>query len=169
LGEITTEGCIKEIDKFLNYSTPNNLSVQEFRPNHVFGSPSTKITATIEKPSSLLKLTDLWSNPNENCTSLQEERLRRQHLEKSVQALQTKLLEYQQKMVVAVKVDDDKNQIIDKMAIEKARFINTLAQYEEHIQHQQSQLQDQLKLASMVKDLQEKNNFLEQKMQSWTT
>jgi hypothetical protein len=170
LDDVATAGCIQEIDKFLNYSAPHNLSVREFQPDHAFGSPSTTITATIEKPTnSLMKLTELWNNPNESSFGLQEERLRRQHLEKSVQGLQTKLLEYQQKMAVALKVDEDKNQVIDKLLTEKTQFINTLAHYEQQIQHQQTQLQEQIKSANLVKDLQEKNNFLEQKMHSWTT
>jgi centrobin len=96
-----------------------------------------------------------------------------------VQALQTKLSEYQQKIAVALKIDNDKNEAIEEMAIEKAKFINTLQKYEQQIIQLQKQihfettanqnglLQSKLAEALAINEkLQEKNHYLEQKMES---
>ncbi|XP_017079914.1 centrobin [Drosophila eugracilis] len=71
----------------------------------------------------LISLSDLWgksslgrtvldnNSPNRLlCSpSLKEEQLRRQHLEKAVHTLQTQLLEYQQRISVAIEVDRSKD------------------------------------------------------------
>ncbi|KAH8235190.1 hypothetical protein KR032_010084 [Drosophila birchii] len=72
----------------------------------------------------LISLTELWGNnsftgtvlDNKNLPhrllsgpSLKEEQLRRQHLEKTVHTLQSQLLEYQQRISVAIEVDRSKD------------------------------------------------------------
>ncbi|KAJ8937465.1 hypothetical protein NQ314_011854 [Rhamnusium bicolor] len=77
----------------------------------------------------LLSLADIWnknsvmlhSNPPQLLPKLQEEKLRRQHCEELIQELQNRNLELQQKLSVAVKVDDSKNLTIRQFqeALEK--------------------------------------------------
>ncbi|XP_050294210.1 rho-associated protein kinase 1 isoform X3 [Anthonomus grandis grandis] len=65
----------------------------------------------------LLNLADIWGthiveSPGKVSQKLQEERMRRQHCEQLIQELQNRNLELQQKLVVAVKVDETKNDTI---------------------------------------------------------
>ncbi|BFF98468.1 centrobin [Drosophila madeirensis] len=74
----------------------------------------------------LISLSDLWGkssmagtvvannmpNPLLCSPSLKEEQLRRQHLEKTVQTLQSQLLEYQQRISVAMEVDRSKDEAL---------------------------------------------------------
>ncbi|XP_022218023.2 centrobin [Drosophila obscura] len=75
----------------------------------------------------LISLSDLWGkssmagtvvannmpNPLLCSPSLKEEQLRRQHLEKTVQTLQSQLLEYQQRISVAMEVDRSKDEALN--------------------------------------------------------
>ncbi|XP_030373252.1 cilia- and flagella-associated protein 58 [Scaptodrosophila lebanonensis] len=70
----------------------------------------------------LISLSELWGRSNlagtvlpnstvsaQQSNTLKEEQLRRQHLEKTVQALQSQLLEYEQRISVAIEVDRSKD------------------------------------------------------------
>ena len=69
----------------------------------------------------LLNLSDIWQTNGTNggqpdyAKVLQEERLRRQHCERNIQSLHMKLLEYEEKISVALSVDKEKVSIIDKL------------------------------------------------------
>ncbi|XP_066146907.1 uncharacterized protein [Euwallacea fornicatus] len=67
----------------------------------------------------LLNLADIWGTGQVPATTLaqkvQEEKLRRQHCEHLIQELQSKNLELQQKLAVAIQVDQTKNQSIEQL------------------------------------------------------
>ncbi|XP_026272685.1 centrobin isoform X2 [Frankliniella occidentalis] len=104
-------------------------------------------------PKPLLSLAELWSDGEKPViksvgdTKLlqkyEEERCRRQHCEHLVQALQTKLLESQQKLAVALQVDSDKDAAIAKLQ----SAWNSLANHWRTVEDQRhlltKQLQDQ--------------------------
>lgn len=118
-------------------------------------------------PKPLLSLAELWSDGEKPAiksvgdTKLlqkyEEERCRRQHCEHLVQALQTKLLESQQKLAVALQVDSDKDAAIAKLQ----SAWNSLANHWRTVEDQRhlltKQLQDQ-KLGSenQLKQMKEK-------------
>ncbi|XP_019763260.2 centrobin isoform X2 [Dendroctonus ponderosae] len=68
----------------------------------------------------LLSLADIWDSnrvsqsPSKLTQKIQEERLRRQHCEQLIQELQYTNLVFQQKLAVAVKVDETKNNTIQQ-------------------------------------------------------
>nr|XP_021188726.2 cingulin isoform X1 [Helicoverpa armigera] len=68
----------------------------------------------------LLSLSELWGERGErgervDSVKLEEERLKREHCESMIQQLQKKILEQQQKLAVAVKVDRAKDAAIGKL------------------------------------------------------
>lgn len=64
----------------------------------------------------LISLSQIWGPEGETETStMHEERLRRKHCEREIQTLQTKLLEYQQKISVAMKIDKSKDEAICRL------------------------------------------------------
>lgn len=91
--------------------------------------PSIRLGASVSmgNENKLISLSELWGKSNlagtvipnnmsgqQGSTSLKEEQLRRQHLEKMVQALQTQLLEYQQRISVAIEVDRTKDSALQQ-------------------------------------------------------
>ncbi|KAI8039181.1 hypothetical protein M5D96_007898 [Drosophila gunungcola] len=115
----------------------NERLVQEVHPaatslpsmRQASGAPSANEVArgtrnSLNDNSKLISLSELWGksslsrtvldnnspNPRLLCSpSLKEEQLRRQHLEKTVHNLQSQLLEYQQRISVAIEVDRSKD------------------------------------------------------------
>ncbi|KAJ8920372.1 hypothetical protein NQ315_005237 [Exocentrus adspersus] len=91
--------------------------------------PKPRGTNTLSDNLGLLSLADIWSknshlvhsNPSQLLQKLQEEKFRRQHCEELIQELQNRNLELQQKLTVAVRVDDSKNKTIQQFqeALEK--------------------------------------------------
>uniref|UniRef100_A0AAR5PQI3 Uncharacterized protein n=1 Tax=Dendroctonus ponderosae TaxID=77166 RepID=A0AAR5PQI3_DENPD len=75
---------------------------------------------TLSNNMGLLSLADIWDSnrvsqsPSKLTQKIQEERLRRQHCEQLIQELQYKNLVFQQKLAVAVKVDETKNNTIQQ-------------------------------------------------------
>ncbi|KAJ6633474.1 Centrobin [Pseudolycoriella hygida] len=65
----------------------------------------------------LLSLNEIWdaSGKTESAT-VHEERTRREHCEKTIQVLQSKLTEYQQKIAVAIKVDKTKDEALKRLS-----------------------------------------------------
>ncbi|XP_066262440.1 putative leucine-rich repeat-containing protein DDB_G0290503 isoform X2 [Euwallacea similis] len=74
---------------------------------------------TLSDNLALLNLADIWGTGQVPATTLaqkvQEEKLRRQHCEHLIQELQSKNLELQQKLAVAIQVDQTKNQSIEQL------------------------------------------------------
>ncbi|XP_016996404.2 centrobin [Drosophila takahashii] len=135
----------------------------------------------------LISLSDLWgksslartvldqNSPNRLATcspSLKEEQLRRQHLEKTVQNLQSQMLEYQQRISVAIEVDRSKDAALNE-AEQTAQSLNYEVQQLRDALHRleadrsESQgkvdaLQHELSQAvSLATKFQEKNDKLE--------
>ncbi|XP_017882311.1 centromere protein F-like [Ceratina calcarata] len=93
--------------------------------NQAHDSPFTKRmahastnTEFLPRKSRILSLSDFWEN-NGNKTQeeihrikLEEEKFRREHCEHLIQELQKRLLEQQEKVAVALRVDNEKNELI---------------------------------------------------------
>ncbi|XP_011497929.1 PREDICTED: myosin heavy chain, non-muscle isoform X2 [Ceratosolen solmsi marchali] len=118
------------------FKTPSNVSISkpaealvkkpEISNNGINGNYSVEQSANIinsidarnQRPQRLLTLSDLWNNDSSKSLEeqlrikLEEERVRREHCEKLIQELQKKLLEQQEKIAVAVRLDNEKNSII---------------------------------------------------------
>lgn len=78
----------------------------------------------------LISLSEIWGKsgqataiPTSSQTNLREEQLRRQHLEKTVRQLQARLLEYQQRLSVAIEVDRTKDNALNNGQVEIQRYI----------------------------------------------
>ncbi|KAJ9584802.1 hypothetical protein L9F63_020856, partial [Diploptera punctata] len=91
----------------------------------------------------LLSLSDLWSKESSTLESqtrhgqvnvrikLEEERYRRQHCERLIQQLQSRLLEEQQRLAVAVEVDKSKDQAILQLQDAWSRLVHHWKELEE--------------------------------------
>lgn len=78
--------------------------------------------------NNLISLSEIWGKSGQataiatSCNSnLKEEQLRRQHLEKTVRQLQARLLEYQQRLSVAIEVDRTKDNALNNAQMENKR------------------------------------------------
>uniref|UniRef100_A0A182NRV1 Uncharacterized protein n=1 Tax=Anopheles dirus TaxID=7168 RepID=A0A182NRV1_9DIPT len=114
------------------------------------------------KNGPLLNLSDIWqTNGNgqpEHSKALQEERLRRQHCERSIQSLSMKLLEYEEKISVALSVDKDKVSIINNLEQDVARLTARIRDMElKHIETHE-------KLMTENVEVKNKNLFLEKEL-----
>uniref|UniRef100_A0A182IQL7 Uncharacterized protein n=1 Tax=Anopheles atroparvus TaxID=41427 RepID=A0A182IQL7_ANOAO len=120
--------------------------------------------AMTSKPASkngnLLNLSDIWhtNGAPEYSKALQEERLRRQHCERNIQALQMKLLEYEEKISVALSVDKEKVAIITNLEQEAARLTGRIREMElKHIETHEKLMAENLEVKN-------KNLFLEKEL-----
>nr|XP_040224116.2 rootletin [Anopheles coluzzii] len=112
----------------------------------------------------LLNLSDIWQTNGTNggqpdyAKVLQEERLRRQHCERNIQSLHMKLLEYEEKISVALSVDKEKVSIIDKLEQETSRLTGKLRDMElKHIDAHEKMMAENLEFKN-------KNLFLEKEL-----
>lgn len=80
----------------------------------------------------LLSLCDIWDEQKQSNDklTLHEERLRRMHCEKSIQVLQLRLLEYQQKITVAIEVDKRKDNTLKKYLELNQKLSHQTTQYD---------------------------------------
>ncbi|CAH1164824.1 unnamed protein product [Phyllotreta striolata] len=90
-----------------------------------------KSRSSVGEELGLMNLADIWGNKGranlnvpELMQKLQEEKCRRQHCENIIQELQTRNLEMQQKVSVAVKVDDSKNKTIQQLQDTVEKLLN---------------------------------------------
>lgn len=137
--------------------------------------PEETVSQTQSK-SELLSLSQIWANDKflqNTSASIQEERLRREHCERTIQQLQTKILEYQQKLSVAITVDRTKDDALKALEEEKNRLKIDLSRHEvcekyqndlkSRIENLEKELSQAVNLASKF---QSKNEILEQKVES---
>uniref|UniRef100_A0A8D8NPC5 Centrobin n=1 Tax=Culex pipiens TaxID=7175 RepID=A0A8D8NPC5_CULPI len=134
----------------------------------------------------MLSLNEIWNSNaiNQESSKVQEERLRRQHCERNIQALQSKLLEYEQKLAVAIDVDKEKEGMIVRQEEEILRLTQQCRDLElRHADGQEKLLQENLEAKnktlflekeladtiSVVRRLQDKNDALETKLEGLTT
>ncbi|XP_072378092.1 LOW QUALITY PROTEIN: uncharacterized protein [Diabrotica undecimpunctata] len=111
---------VLHLHKKLHEDPSKKARSKENAGEHKQKSKHTIVGDNLGAQLSLLNLADIWNSENHTLTrsqltqKLQEEKYRRQHCEDLIQELQVKNLELQQKMSVAVKVDDAKNSTIQK-------------------------------------------------------
>ncbi|XP_076171920.1 centriole duplication and spindle assembly protein centrobin isoform X2 [Ptiloglossa arizonensis] len=105
-------------------SSQQNSNVQHMKQMH--NASCTKSTAHAStntdffprKSQRLLSLSDFWDNNSNKSQEemrrikLEEEKFRREHCEHLIQELQKRLLEQQEKVAVALRVDNEKNELI---------------------------------------------------------
>lgn len=79
--------------------------------------------------NNLISLSEIWGKSGQSTaiatssqSNLKEEQLRRQHLEKTVRQLQSRLLEYQQRLSVAIEVDRTKDNALNNVQMENKRY-----------------------------------------------
>ncbi|XP_055639002.1 myosin heavy chain, striated muscle isoform X2 [Toxorhynchites rutilus septentrionalis] len=149
-------------------------------------SQQTSTWSSLGTRAPMLSLNDIWKNNaiNQESSKVQEERLRRQHCERNIHALQAKLLEYEQKIAVAIDVDKEKEAIIHRLEEESTRFNNQIRDLElKHVESHEKLMHENLELKNknlflekelsetiaVVRKLQDKNEMLESKVECLTT
>ncbi|XP_036337203.1 paramyosin [Rhagoletis pomonella] len=130
-------GILTEIDDFLGDRNREQIINLHLNPNNELYNPQTmdkcktkgncyqsaysEVKGTKGTDLNLISLSEIWGKSGQGtaiaCAAPQysvfiEEQLRRQHLERTVHALQTRLLEYQQRLSVAIEVDRAKDAAI---------------------------------------------------------
>ncbi|XP_046740118.1 myosin-13-like isoform X2 [Diprion similis] len=112
-----------------SYSTGNLLTCtnedvhvfENINATHKMGNDAATNTEFSRKSHRLLTLSDFWeSDPSKSQEDmlrikLEEEKFRRDHCEHLIQELQKRLLEQQEKVAVAVRVDNEKNVVITRL------------------------------------------------------
>ncbi|XP_014217062.1 interaptin [Copidosoma floridanum] len=99
-------------------------------------STSSHVEQQYQKPQRLLTLSDFWNQDSSKSQEeqlkikLEEEKLKRQHCEKMIQELQKKLLEQQEKIAVAIGVDDEKNLFIAQFQMSWKKMKHKLCELE---------------------------------------
>ncbi|XP_076620758.1 centriole duplication and spindle assembly protein centrobin [Colletes latitarsis] len=105
-------------------SSQQNNNVQQMKQMHngmcnkSIAHASTNTDCFPRKSQRLLSLSDFWDNNSNKSQEemrrikLEEEKFRREHCEHLIQELQKRLLEQQEKVAVALRVDNEKNELI---------------------------------------------------------
>lgn len=139
---------IREIDRYLQNSagsenkhfrerSPNSRETEEDTLNAFSGkcsmgegsrnSPKFRrkliLSGVVDEP--LMSLSTMWGRDNKSpdiSMGGQEERMRRKHCEQTIQVLQQKVLEFEQKIAVAIKVDRRKDEVLAAMKESNAKL-----------------------------------------------
>lgn len=196
-------GILNEIDNFLgdrnreqidNVHYVHYVQQQEAINSHSKEKPhQTKnryeqtypgVKATLGSDVNLISLSEIWGKSGQGtaiaCAAPQqsvyiEEQLRRQHLERTVHSLQTRLLEYQQRLSVAIEVDRAKDAAIcnaqseckslDLEVNQLREKVSTLEADNTHYSTKLESLQKELTQAlSLVTKFQDKSEKLENEL-----
>ncbi|XP_058059398.1 myosin heavy chain, non-muscle [Anopheles bellator] len=140
---------------------PSGGPVPQKPPRNV---QSSLLVKPYSKNGNMLNLSDIWPTQGSAMPdyqkALQEERLRRQHCERNIQSLQMKLLEYEEKMSVALTVDKEKVSVIGKLELEVARLTNRIRDME------RSHIDTHEKLMNENVEVRNKNLLLEKELTS---
>ncbi|KXJ80625.1 hypothetical protein RP20_CCG023948 [Aedes albopictus] len=169
---------------FNNFTT--KASVPQKPPRKETIQQSSSRSSLIQARPPLLSLNEIWNSNavNQESSKVQEERLRRHHCERNIQALQVKLLEYEQKIAVAVDVDKEKETIILRLEEDVLRLNRQIHDTEsKHTESQEKLLQENVEIKNknlflekelsetiaVVRKLQDKNELLESKVESLTS
>lgn len=104
----------------------NSRSLREINVANVRPPNARLLTAAQQQAEPLISLSDIWGpdGVDSGTVTMHEERLRRQHCEREIQVLQTRLLEYQQKIAVAMKIDKSKDEAITRLQDTNARYFD---------------------------------------------
>ncbi|XP_055912762.1 probable DNA double-strand break repair Rad50 ATPase [Eupeodes corollae] len=191
-------GVLKEIDHFLEdrkyHSLRNSNNNRDYHhrgdEHHAASLPNVINRGSIEEEmanpipaaparENLVSLSEMWSKNAPGNLTLKEEQYRRLHLEKTIRTLQSKLLEYQQKISVALEVDRSKDNALrnaqienDNLHQEAKRLMDTVTKIEndhqclaEKYEVVQKELAQALGLAAKFQD---KNEKLENELQDYS-
>ncbi|KAI5644563.1 GRIP and coiled-coil domain-containing protein 2 [Phthorimaea operculella] len=114
----------------------------------------------------LLSLSDLWGDKGDkdrgDSSKLEEERLKREHCEALIQQLQKKLLDQQEKLAVAMKVDRAKDIAIAKLKDSWMKLTASLDRAEErHRQGMDKVLREAENFKQVANEAQKKTNHFE--------
>lgn len=159
--------ALKDIDRFLldNKRSVENNPIRDFDlankalMKHNFMMENNKNRD--EEP--LLSLNEMWGSSGQNeHFSLQEEKLRREHCEKSIQVLQSKCLEYQQKISVALKIDKTKDDALSKLHDNNTRLAVIIQQHEDENLKLKKQFEtEKQQMKEDFREIKQKNQILE--------
>lgn len=97
--------------------------------------------------------------------NLQEERLKRRHYEQLSSILQKKILQYQEKATFLIKLDHEKNQVIQKLKHNKGLDVEN-ARLKQKISNLEQEISDTIHL---INKFQSKNEILELKIENLTS
>lgn len=158
---------LKDIDRFLldNKRSVDAISSGSVRDFDLANKALMKHNFMMENSKSredepLLSLNEIWGQ-NE-LSSLQEERLRREHCEKSIQVLQSKCLEYQQKISVALKIDKTKDDALSKLHDNNTRLAVIIHQHEDENLKLRNQFETEIQqMKEDFREIKQKNQTLE--------
>uniref|UniRef100_A0A1B6M7I3 Uncharacterized protein n=1 Tax=Graphocephala atropunctata TaxID=36148 RepID=A0A1B6M7I3_9HEMI len=139
-----------------NFVSENILSSHEI--------PQEKISS-----NKLLSLSELWNkeptfysdDPNKLRQKLEEEKYRRQHCEQQIQVLQLRVLEEQEKLAVAIRVDQEKDKAIVQITESWRKLNSHWGELEEQRHSLAQQLQEERESAKV------KSNELTKKIERW--
>ncbi|CAH1134996.1 unnamed protein product [Ceutorhynchus assimilis] len=155
--ESTQLTALKKMEDFDRFETKLNGNEDHLfkklmdNANNVEGrAPKKRGINTLTDNYSLLSLADIWGSgqlsPSKMSQKIQEERLRRQHCEQLIHELQSKNLEMQEKLSVAVKVDDSKNKALqefkdslDAVSLHMEKLIEEKSMWERELVRQKNQ------------------------------
>ncbi|XP_075162278.1 centriole duplication and spindle assembly protein centrobin [Haematobia irritans] len=165
----------------LTKSLPSSLHIPTEKSHHT--SDYHQIS---KADNNLISLCEIWGKSGQataiatsSQTNLKEEQLRRQHLEKTVRQLQSRLLEYQQRLSVAIEVDRTKDNALSTAQIENKSLMQDLQQARQSLQsyeHQRKHYDDKLdalqkelaQAVSLATKFQDKNEKLETELSNYS-
>lgn len=163
---------LKDIDRFLldnKRSVENPINSGSVRDFDLANKALMKHNFMMETNKNrddepLLSLNEMWG-PGGQCNenfSVQEERLRREHCEKSIQVLQSKCLEYQQKISVALKIDRTKDDALTKLHENNTRLAVIIQQHEDETLKLKNQFEtEKIQMKDEFREIKQKNQILE--------
>ncbi|XP_058824281.1 myosin heavy chain, non-muscle [Topomyia yanbarensis] len=168
-----------------DFNTLNRTTVPQKPPRKdAPASIGSRLSMNTRTP--LLSLHEIWNNNaiNQESSKVQEERMRRQHLERNIHMLQAKLLEYEQKIAVAIDVDKEKEGMILRLEQESVNLNQHIRDLEhKHNEQHEKLLQENVDIKNknlhlekelgetivVARKLQDRNETLESKVESLTT
>uniref|UniRef100_A0A1B6GVA5 Uncharacterized protein n=1 Tax=Cuerna arida TaxID=1464854 RepID=A0A1B6GVA5_9HEMI len=144
------------VNPSINFDTENKHISNEIPPKKI-------------SSNNLLSLSELWNkeptfysdDPSKLRQKLEEEKYRRQHCEQQIQVLQLRVLEEQEKLAVAVRVDQEKDRVIIQITESWRKLNDHWSELEEQRHRLAQQLQEERELTKV------KSNELTKKIERW--
>lgn len=165
--------CANTMESSLNVPQSDNKFLLEEIDSYLSNvQPLPQRTMYSESTASIPSLRDLWQSegPPSVHKSIVEERLRRRHLEKNLEATQLELIEAQQKVSVALSVDEAKDVAIGRLRATIRLIQQKAAATEDESNRRVRDLEVELKSSlERSKRLKETNEALEAKVAHLTT
>ncbi|KMQ96257.1 sporulation-specific protein 15-like isoform x1 protein [Lasius niger] len=153
----------------------HNGNVHDDRGKSVFAKSAVHVATNtdhhLRKYQRVLSLSDFWethparSQEETLRIKLEEEKFRREHCEHLIQELQKRLLEQQEKVAVAVRIDNEKNVLISQFHAAWSKLKQQVAILEVEHKNSQTNLQNVTeKYQSEISELQTQIKRLEEKL-----